>query len=150
MSDIARAAMEAARTAAKARTRRFRRARPRRSWSGPGPSAQDPQLLGQLAAALVTALSHPEERAERRQEGRSDRQESLGAREEVRRAADRPAHRACSARCACVSGVSDRAGMPGRGVDHPAASATAADPGTVYRGESRPAAIVASRGRGGA
>ena len=54
-SDIARAALEAARAASAARPRPTRRriAGPRRSWSGPGPGADDPQPLGRLVDSLV-------------------------------------------------------------------------------------------------
>jgi predicted nucleic acid-binding Zn ribbon protein len=55
-SDIARAALEAARAASAARPRPTRRriAGPRRSWSGPGPGADDPQPLGRLVDSLVS------------------------------------------------------------------------------------------------
>jgi predicted nucleic acid-binding Zn ribbon protein len=55
-SDIARAALEAARAASASRPRPTRRriAGPRRTWSGPGPAADDPQPLGRLVDALVT------------------------------------------------------------------------------------------------
>lgn len=80
MTDIARAAMEAARNAAKAQQRpTFRRlARPRRPWSGPGSSAQDPQLLGGLAASLIGELGGPEEREEPREDVSRDREEGPG------------------------------------------------------------------------
>ena len=56
-SDIARAALEAARAASAARPRPTRRrvAGPRRTWSGPGPGADDPQLLGRLVDSLVAS-----------------------------------------------------------------------------------------------
>ncbi|TYP86458.1 DUF721 domain-containing protein [Blastococcus xanthinilyticus] len=55
-SDIARAALEAARAASAARPRPTRRriAGPRRAWSGPRPGADDPQLLGRLVDSLVS------------------------------------------------------------------------------------------------
>ena len=55
-SDIARAALEAARAASASRPRPTRRrvAGPRRSWSGPGPGADDPQPLGRLVDSLVS------------------------------------------------------------------------------------------------
>jgi predicted nucleic acid-binding Zn ribbon protein len=55
-SDVARAALEAARAAAAARPQPTRRriAGPRRRWTGPGPGADDPQLLGRLVDSLVT------------------------------------------------------------------------------------------------
>ncbi len=55
-SDIARAALEAARAASAARPQPTRRrgAGPRRRWTGPGPGADDPQLFGTLVDALVT------------------------------------------------------------------------------------------------
>ena len=55
-SDIARAALAAARaaSAARPRTKARRIAGPRRSWSGARPSADDPQPLGRLVDALVT------------------------------------------------------------------------------------------------
>ena len=55
-SDIARAALEAARAASAARPQPTRRrvAGPRRRWTGPGPGADDPQPLGALVDALVT------------------------------------------------------------------------------------------------
>ena len=55
-SDIARAALEAARAASASRPRPTRRrvAGPRRAWSGPGPGADDPQPLGRLVDSLVT------------------------------------------------------------------------------------------------
>ena len=55
-SDIARAALEAARAASASRPRPTRRrvAGPRRSWSGPRPGADDPQPLGRLVDALVS------------------------------------------------------------------------------------------------
>ncbi len=56
-SDIARAALDAARAASAARPRPTRRrvAGPRRSWSGPHPGADDPQTLGSLVDSLVSA-----------------------------------------------------------------------------------------------
>jgi predicted nucleic acid-binding Zn ribbon protein len=56
-SDIARAALEAARAASAARPRPTRRriAGPRRSWTGPRPGDDDPQLLGRLVDSLVSA-----------------------------------------------------------------------------------------------
>ena len=55
-SDIARAALEAARAASAARPQPTRRriAGPRRKWTGAGPGADDPQLLGRLVDSLVT------------------------------------------------------------------------------------------------
>jgi predicted nucleic acid-binding Zn ribbon protein len=55
-SDVARAALEAARAAAASRPQPTRRriAGPRRRWTGSGPSADDPQLLGGLVDSLVT------------------------------------------------------------------------------------------------
>jgi predicted nucleic acid-binding Zn ribbon protein len=55
-SDVARAALEAARAAAAARPRPTRRriAGPRRAWTGPRPGADDPQPLGRLVDSLVT------------------------------------------------------------------------------------------------
>ncbi|MEU2347687.1 DciA family protein [Modestobacter sp. NPDC049651] len=55
-SDIARAALEAARAASAARPRPTRRrvAGPRRRWTGPGPGADDPQPLGSLVDSLVS------------------------------------------------------------------------------------------------
>ena len=55
-SDIARAALEAARAASAARPRPTRRriAGPRRTWTGSGPGADDPQPLGRLVDSLVT------------------------------------------------------------------------------------------------
>ncbi|MQA33436.1 DUF721 domain-containing protein [Modestobacter roseus] len=55
-SDIARAALDAARAASASRPRPTRRrvAGPRRSWSGPGPGADDPQPLGSLVDSLVS------------------------------------------------------------------------------------------------
>jgi hypothetical protein len=78
--DVARAAMEAARNAAKVQRRpTFRRlARPRRTWSGPGASAQDPQLLGGLAASLIGELGGPEERERPHEDVRPDREEGSG------------------------------------------------------------------------
>ncbi|AXX27370.1 Zn-ribbon-containing, RNA-binding protein [Actinosynnema pretiosum subsp. pretiosum] len=59
-SDLARAALEAARAANKARGVRSRRAtggaaarRRRRTWSGPGPDDRDPQPLGRLASRIA-------------------------------------------------------------------------------------------------
>jgi predicted nucleic acid-binding Zn ribbon protein len=54
-SDIARAALDAARAASAARPQPTRRrvAGPRRRWTGPGPGADDPQLLGRLVESLV-------------------------------------------------------------------------------------------------
>ena len=54
-SDIARAALEAARAASAARPRPTRRriARPRRTRTGAGPGADDPQPLGRLVDSLV-------------------------------------------------------------------------------------------------
>ena len=54
-SDIARAALEAARAASAARPRPTRRriAGPRRTWTGPRPGDDDPQPLGRLVDALV-------------------------------------------------------------------------------------------------
>jgi predicted nucleic acid-binding Zn ribbon protein len=56
-SDIARAALDAARAASAARPQPTRRrvAGPRRRWTGPGPGADDPQPLGRLVESLVTA-----------------------------------------------------------------------------------------------
>lgn len=56
-SDIARAALEAARAASAARPHSTRRriAGPRRTWTGAGPGADDPQPLGKLVDSLVTA-----------------------------------------------------------------------------------------------
>jgi predicted nucleic acid-binding Zn ribbon protein len=55
-SDVARAALEAARAAAASRPQPTRRriAGPRRRWTGSGPSPDDPQLLGGLVDSLVT------------------------------------------------------------------------------------------------
>ena len=55
-SDIARAALDAARAASAARPQPTRRrvAGPRRRWTGPGPGADDPQLLGRLVESLVS------------------------------------------------------------------------------------------------
>jgi predicted nucleic acid-binding Zn ribbon protein len=55
-SDIARAALEAARAASAARPRPTRRriAGPRRAWTGAGPGADDPQPLGRLVDSLVS------------------------------------------------------------------------------------------------
>ena len=55
-SDIARAALEAARAASAARPQPTRRriAGPRRTWTGAGPGADDPQPLGRLVDSLVT------------------------------------------------------------------------------------------------
>src|SRR3954451_21189837 len=54
-SDIARAARGAARAASAARPRPTRRrvAGPRRTWTGAGPGADDPQPLGRLVDSLV-------------------------------------------------------------------------------------------------
>src|SRR3954447_19364527 len=54
-SDIARAALEAARAASAARPQPTRRriAGPRRTWTGPRPD-DDPQPLGRLVDSLVT------------------------------------------------------------------------------------------------
>jgi predicted nucleic acid-binding Zn ribbon protein len=56
-SDIARAALEAARTASAARPRPTRRrvAGPRRTWTGARPGDDDPQPLGSLVDSLVAA-----------------------------------------------------------------------------------------------
>ncbi|WP_222266738.1 DUF721 domain-containing protein [Modestobacter marinus] len=55
-SDIARAALEAARAASAARPRPTRRriAGPRRTWTGPGPGADDPQPLASLVDSLIS------------------------------------------------------------------------------------------------
>jgi predicted nucleic acid-binding Zn ribbon protein len=55
-SDVARAALEAARAAAAARPQPTHRriAGPRRSWTGPRPGADDPQPLGRLVDSLVS------------------------------------------------------------------------------------------------
>jgi len=55
-SDVARAALEAARAAAAARPQPTRRriAGPRRAWTGPRPGADDPQPLGRLVDSLVS------------------------------------------------------------------------------------------------
>lgn len=55
-SDIARAALEAARAASAARPKPTHRriAGPRRKWSAAGPSADDPQPLARLVDSLVT------------------------------------------------------------------------------------------------
>ena len=55
-SDVARAALEAARAAAAAQPRPTRRriAGPRRKWTGPRPGADDPQPLGRLVDSLVS------------------------------------------------------------------------------------------------
>jgi predicted nucleic acid-binding Zn ribbon protein len=55
-SDIARAALEAARAASASRPRPTARriAGPRRTWSGARPGADDPQPLGRLVDSLVT------------------------------------------------------------------------------------------------
>jgi len=55
-SDVARAALEAARAAAAARPQPTRRriAGPRRTWTGPRPGADDPQPLGRLVDSLVS------------------------------------------------------------------------------------------------
>ena len=55
-SDIARAALEAARAASASRPQPTRRriAGPRRKWTGAGPGADDPQPLGRLVDSLVT------------------------------------------------------------------------------------------------
>ncbi|SEP12575.1 DUF721 domain-containing protein [Trujillonella endophytica] len=55
-SDVARAALAAARAAAAARPQPTRRriAGPRRRWTGAGPSADDPQPLGRLVDSLVS------------------------------------------------------------------------------------------------
>ncbi|GGP38309.1 hypothetical protein GCM10010185_07220 [Saccharothrix coeruleofusca] len=60
-SDLARAALEAARASAQQRGGRVRRGtakgvagrRRRRGWSGPGPDDRDPQPLGRLASRLA-------------------------------------------------------------------------------------------------
>ncbi len=60
-SDLARAALEAARASAKERGARVRKGgrggagarRRRRSWSGPGPDDRDPQPLGRLASRIA-------------------------------------------------------------------------------------------------
>src|SRR5215211_1093619 len=54
-SDIARAALEAARAASAARPQPTRRriAGPRRTWTGARPGADDPQPLGRLVDSLV-------------------------------------------------------------------------------------------------
>jgi predicted nucleic acid-binding Zn ribbon protein len=54
-SDIARAALEAARAASASRPRPTRRriAGPRRNWTGPRPGDDDPQPLGRLVDNLV-------------------------------------------------------------------------------------------------
>ena len=54
-SDIARAALEAARAASAARPQPTRRriAGPRRRWTGAGPGPDDPQPLGRLVDSLV-------------------------------------------------------------------------------------------------
>ncbi|MGY1601987.1 DciA family protein [Geodermatophilus sp. SYSU D00815] len=56
-SDIARAALEAARAASAARPQPTRRriAGPRRTWTGPRPGDDDPQPLGRLVDSLVSA-----------------------------------------------------------------------------------------------
>jgi predicted nucleic acid-binding Zn ribbon protein len=56
-SDLARAALEAARAASASRPRPTRRriAGPRRNWTGPRPGDDDPQPLGRLVDSLVTA-----------------------------------------------------------------------------------------------
>ena len=56
-SDIARAALEAARAASAARPQPTRRriAGPRRTWTGARPSDDDPQPLGRLVDSLVSA-----------------------------------------------------------------------------------------------
>jgi predicted nucleic acid-binding Zn ribbon protein len=56
-SDIARAALEAARAASAARPQPTRRriAGSRRSWTGPRPGDDDPQPLGRLVDSLVSA-----------------------------------------------------------------------------------------------
>jgi len=55
-SDIARAALDAARAASAARPKPTRRrvAGPRRSWTGAHPGADDPQTLGALVDSLVS------------------------------------------------------------------------------------------------
>ncbi len=55
-SDIARAALDAARAASAARPKPTRRrvAGPRRSWTGAHPGADDPQRLGSLVDSLVS------------------------------------------------------------------------------------------------
>ena len=55
-SDIARAALEAARAASASRPRPTRRriAGPKRTWSGPRPGDDDPQPLARLVDSLVT------------------------------------------------------------------------------------------------
>jgi predicted nucleic acid-binding Zn ribbon protein len=55
-SDIARAALEAARAASAARPQPTRRriAGPRRKWTGPRPGEDDPQPLGRLVDSLVS------------------------------------------------------------------------------------------------
>lgn len=55
-SDIARAALDAARAASAARPAPTRRrvAGPKRSWSGAHPSADDPQRLGSLVDSLIS------------------------------------------------------------------------------------------------
>ncbi|GAB3353093.1 DciA family protein [Modestobacter lapidis] len=55
-SDIARAALDAARAASASRPQPTRRrvAGPRRRWTGPHPGADDPQLLGSLVESLVS------------------------------------------------------------------------------------------------
>jgi hypothetical protein len=78
VSDIARAALEAARTAVKARPRRTFRRPTDRAWSGAGPGAQDPQLLGQLAASLIGGLGRPGERERAHEDDWQDREESTG------------------------------------------------------------------------
>ncbi|XVV03861.1 DciA family protein [Actinosynnema sp. CA-248983] len=60
-SDLARAALDAARASAKERGARVRKGgrggagarRRRRSWSGPGPDDRDPQPLGRLASRIA-------------------------------------------------------------------------------------------------
>lgn len=60
-SDLARAALEAARASAKERGARVRKGgrggagarRRRRSWSGPGPDDRDPQPLGRIASRIA-------------------------------------------------------------------------------------------------
>ncbi|MEU7526500.1 DciA family protein [Saccharothrix sp. NPDC042600] len=60
-SDLARAALDAARASAKERGARVRKGgrggagarRRRRSWSGPGPDDRDPQPLGRIASRIA-------------------------------------------------------------------------------------------------
>ena len=62
-SDIARAALEAARAASASRPAPTRRrvAGPRRRWTGAGPGEDDPQPLGRLVDSLVSTQDWSEQ-----------------------------------------------------------------------------------------